>query len=118
MESLDYQHLDGLSLESERASMRVDYSEPDQGGTRLMIQFRIPLSGQPSQISGYAHDSELTEREILFTEIPHRVLADARHWIQDQLEKADSRTQTTAILRKFLEVVERETAQQGGEPYA
>lgn len=74
MERFDYQHLDGVTIEPRGPALRLDYSEPDQGGTRLMIQFRIPTSGQPVQLSGYAFDPKLRERIISFAEIPPRVV--------------------------------------------
>ena len=105
MELFDYQHLDGVTIEAEGPALRLDYSEPDQGGTRLMIRFRIPCSGQPAQLSGYAHDPQLREREISFADIPPRVLTDATVWIQEQIGKSGSQTKTTQALQAILKVM-------------
>ncbi len=102
MKRFDYQHLDGVTIEAEGPALRLDYSEPDQGGTRLMIQFRIPCSGQPAQLSGYAHDPQLREREISFADIPPRVLTDATTWIQEQIGKSGSQTKALQAILKVM----------------
>jgi len=88
MESFHHKHLEGLTIEPVGSALRIDYSEPDQGGTVLLTRFRVPLKGNPEIEYGYRHDAELTKREIAFEEIPPRVIGDAEAWLTQQLELA------------------------------
>ena len=109
MEQFDYQHLDGLTLEAIGCALRLDYSEPDQGGTRLLHRFRIPIKGAIEIESGYAYDPSLSKREIAFAEIPPRVIQDAIVWLKQQHGYALS-TGNSAIaetIEKFQERIQR-----------
>ena len=76
-----------------------------------MIQFRIPCSGQPAQITGYAHDVSLRENPISFSDIPPRVVDDVRNWIGEQLRNSTSESGNIQVLRNVLTRVNKETAQ-------
>jgi hypothetical protein len=106
MEQFDYQHLDGLTLEAIGCALRLDYSEPDQGGTRLLHRFRIPIKGAIEIESGYTYDPSLSKREIAFAEIPPRVIQDAIVWLKQQHGYALS-TGNSAIAETIAKFQER-----------
>jgi hypothetical protein len=109
MERFDYQHLDGFTIESAENALRIDYSEPDQGGTHLLIRFRIPMYGNPETETGYSHEQELRRKEITLEEIPSRVIADAETWLLEQREIAESQGKEALVkaLSNFRERVGR-----------
>jgi hypothetical protein len=100
MEKFDYQHLDGFTLEAENAAIRIDYSEPDQGGTRLLHRFRFFANGRINRENGYAGDSELQTKDIGRDAVPPRVLSDGTSWIEQQ-------TQIAAAHPKLIETLNR-----------
>lgn len=111
MERFDYQHLDGLALESELCALRIDYSEPDQGGTRLMIAFRFYLDGRIEEISGYVQDRVHRTKAIGREKIPPRVLSDCSAWLQEQERLAGARLNLKDILGRFERLLTDQKAQ-------
>ncbi|MEI8353648.1 MAG: hypothetical protein WCG22_03980 [Lentisphaerota bacterium] len=107
MARFDYQHLDGLTLEAEKAAIRIDYSEPDQGGTRLLHHFRIFMDGHVERENGYAGDTKLQTKEIERNAVPARVIADALSWIREQTMIAAGRPQVISTLNRIETVLKQ-----------
>jgi hypothetical protein len=87
MNSFKYQHLDSIGIEPSKILTLV-YSEPDQGGTRLLYRFRFFADKKIEVRSGYNMDADCTTKRLLFKEVPQRIWDDALNWINQQLECA------------------------------
>jgi hypothetical protein len=107
MERFNYQHLDGLTLEADKAAIRIDYSEPDQGGTRLLHRFRIFVDGHVERENGYAGDRKLQTKEIKRDAVPARVIADAMSWIREQTTVGAGRPQVIMTLNRIETVLKQ-----------
>ena len=107
MDRFDYQHLDGLTLEPRYGAIRIDYSEPDQGGTRLLIRFRIYVDGRIERDSGYAHDSELRTEAIDRSKLPSRVIDDGLTWVQEQIKTGANNTKLIEALHRIEEAIRK-----------
>ncbi len=109
MKDLDYQHLDRISIDASTAELCLDYSEPEQGGTRLLYSFRIPSAAgrqrveEPTVTTGYAHDDHLTCQALAWRSLPLRVRRDATNWLVGQcdLARQSGRRELEAILADF-----------------
>lgn len=85
MRSFNYQDLTSIRLESSNALI-LEYTEPDQGGTRLLHRFRIGANKEIEMGSGYSSDDiESTTKRVMPEEVPPRVWNDALNWIDQQL---------------------------------
>lgn len=101
MDLFIYQHLDSVKIDPSKALI-LEYSEPDQGGTRLMHRFRICANMGIEVHSGYVGDVDLKKENVLVTEIPRRIWGDALNWIDQQLQCSP-----TGALRDFLILFKR-----------
>jgi hypothetical protein len=93
----DYQHshFEGVSLAPNGCELLLDYFDHDQGGTRLCFRYVLPLGASPKRITGYAHESSRSEREIRFGEIPRHVFREAADWLIANAEIARTHQRDT-----------------------
>lgn len=89
MQTFVGQHLDSIRIEPD-ITLFLEYSEPDQGGTRLLHRFYISQDKEIVVEDGYAHDERFQKEKIPAEEVPQQVLKDALDWITQQLESAPS----------------------------
>lgn len=107
MDDLSYQALDEIRITGDEDALDVQYSEPDQGGTRLLLRYRIPrrASRLPIMLSGYAHEGALGHgREVPWSELPSRVARDLLPWLASQRRAAQAARK--AALDSFLADIE------------
>jgi hypothetical protein len=92
VDDLTYQHLDEIPVDPPGAAIRVQYSEPDQGGTQLLLRVTIPANrnSPPILSSGYAHDEGLKSKEVSWGDLPERIASDLLPWLADQRRTARS----------------------------
>jgi len=102
---------DGISISQSPISLVLDYSEPDQGGTRLCFRFRIPLSDElPSSLeTGYSCEGYKNKEIIEIDDIPDQVLNDAKDLLIKQIKmtKNTGKKDLYDILNKFRERIEK-----------
>ena len=95
----EHVHLDGLAIDETDGVLLVGYSEPDQGGTRLLLCYRVPVKGpreaQPWLESGYTFDMELSRHTMPWEDMPSRLKTDAERWLVEQIEKAEESGKTS-----------------------
>ena len=87
MNSFTQQHLDSIRIEPSK-TLTLEYSEPDQGGTRLLNRFRILDSKEVEVESGYNADTDFTTKRVPSREVPRRIWDDALNWIDQQFQCA------------------------------
>lgn len=87
MNSFTYQHLDSIRIEPSK-TLTLEYSEPDQGGTRLLHRFRINSSKEVEIESGYVADTDFITKRVPAREVPSRIWDDALSWIDQQVQRA------------------------------
>ena len=116
MEQFDYQHFDGIIIEGSNGSIRVEYTEPDQGGTRLLIHFRFYLNGNVERDSGYSFDDKLKTDSITWEKIPTRVIADTLGWIDEQLKSGLKNQNLIDALNRFKAVIKQKKPNQRVDP--
>jgi hypothetical protein len=107
MDQFNYQHFDGIIIEGSNGAIRVEYTEPDQGGTRLLIHFRFFLSGEVEQDSGYSFDEKLKTDSIRWNEVPRRVVCDTIGWIEEQQKSALDNKNLIDALNRFEAVIKQ-----------
>src|SRR5262245_29829030 len=113
MDDLGYFHLDRIGIDGSSAMLCVDYSQQDQGGTRLLLQFRVPrrAGSAPGQLpilqEGYAHDAKLRERPLLWQDLPDRVRSEATAWLTQQrhIAETSNRDALVRVLADFEHVL-------------
>jgi hypothetical protein len=95
----------GISLAPDGRELTLDYSDPDQGGTRLCFRYVITPQSSPRLITGYAHESHRSPREISYDQIPQDVFSDAQHWLKSNLDlaRASGKEMLSRILMEYLE---------------
>ena len=92
-----HQSFDGIILSADGNRLALDYSDPDQGGTRLYFRYILSLHSPPRLIAGYAPHGAGSEREISFDEIPAEVVGDARTWLKSNAETAREQEKTPFV---------------------
>ncbi len=107
MDSFDNSHLDGISLEQSGEALRIDYSEPDQGGTRLVHRFRIFRNRNAEIEYGYAHDTNLQKNTVSLQDVPTRIFNDALNWIAQQ--SASKNQVLNELLSQFHKLIKEST---------
>lgn len=83
------QHLDSIQIEPD-ITLMLEYSEPDQGGTRLLQRFYISQNKEVEVASGYSHDENFQRKRVSGKDVPEQVFDDALDWITRQLECSPS----------------------------
>ena len=99
---------DGIALTAGGQDLVLDYSDPDQGGTRLRFRYVISRKVLPRLITGYGPDIGYTGEEIGYYQIPPDVLGDAREWLKSKAEIAHASNKETiaSTLLEYLEFLE------------
>ena len=103
MQDFSYQHLNSIRIEPD-ITLLLEYSEPDQGGTRLLHRFYIYQNRNVQTEVGYSHDERFQRKAISIEEVPRRVFSDALVWIAQQLECVPS-GRILAVLNGFQETL-------------
>lgn len=84
MQAFAGQHLDLIRIEP-NIILLLEYSEPDQGGTRLLQRFYISKNKEVEIKTGYSCDKSFQSKKITLQEVPRKVLDDALGWVNQQL---------------------------------
>ena len=103
MKNFTHQHFDSIRIESD-STLLLEYSEPDQGGTRLLHRFRIFHNKVIEVEIGYLHDADFEKKRIPIQEVPQRIFQDALDWITQQIQCATS-DRLVQILNDFREII-------------
>lgn len=106
-----YFSFEGITLAPDGRELTLDYSDPDQGGTKLCFRYAISLQSPPKLVTGYAHETDRSEREIGYNQIPQDVLRDAHDWLIFNLEiaRASKKETLCRILTEYLEALSTES---------
>jgi hypothetical protein len=99
---------EGVTLGPGGRELVLDYSDPDQGGTRLCFRYIISLDEHPRIVTGYGPEISYAGKKISFREIPPDVLQDASNWIEDNLEiaRANCKDTLSRVLNEYTELLE------------
>jgi len=89
MQDFSHQHLNSISIKPD-ITLLLEYSEPDQGGTRLLHRFCISQNGEIAVETGYSHEDDFQKSRASVGEVPQQVFNDALDWITQQLEYSPS----------------------------
>ncbi len=103
MQNLEHQHLDSIGIHPD-VTLLLEYSEPDQGGTRLSHRFRIFQNKEVEVDIGYLHAADFQKKRISIQDVPQRVFDDALDWIAQQLQCAPAGGLLKA-LNSFQEII-------------
>jgi hypothetical protein len=85
MQAFIGQHLNAIRIEPD-ITLLLEYSEPDQGGTRLLHRFYISRNKEIEIETGYSHDRKFQRRRIEEKDVPQKVFNDALDWVTQQME--------------------------------
>lgn len=85
MNNFANQHLDSIRIQP-NVTLLVEYSEPDQGGTRLLHRFYISQNREIDIESGYINDAKFQKKRIPLKDVPQQVCDDVLGWIDQQLQ--------------------------------
>jgi hypothetical protein len=101
-------HFDGITLAPGGQELILEYSDPDQGGTRLRYRYLISLTAPPRLVTGYGPEIGTSGDEIGYQEIPEDVLCDGRDWLRSNVEIARAQVQDSlcSILSEYLKLLE------------
>ncbi len=117
MHAFTGQHLDTIRIEP-NITLLLEYSEPDQGGTRLLQRFYISINKEVEIETGYSHDINFQRKRIAVQEVPRKVFDDALDWITQQLEcRPSGRILNVLITFKRAFDPESETGKTGTEAF-
>jgi hypothetical protein len=95
------QHLDSIRIEPD-ITLMLEYSEPDQGGTRLLQRFYISHDKEVEVEVGYSHDESFQRKQLPVKDVPQQVFEDASDWVTQQLECLPS-GRILDVLKRFQE---------------
>ena len=111
-----YFSFEGITLASNGSELTLDYSDPDQGGTKICYRYVVALRFPPRLITWYAHEGSNSEREIGYDQIPADVFRDALDWLRSNAEiaRASGKEALCQILDEWLEFLSQlENASEG-----
>jgi len=100
-----YFSFEGIALASNGSELTLDYSDPDQGGTKICYRYVVALRFPPTLITWYAHEDRNSGREIGYDQIPADVVRDALDWLRSNAEiaRASGKEALCQILTEWLE---------------
>jgi hypothetical protein len=101
-------YFDGIALAMDGRELVLDYSDPDQGGTRLFFRYFVSRSTLPRRVTGYGPEIQGAGKEIKYEELPQDVVCDACDWLRSNIEAARSgnKEQLFGILSDYLRLLE------------
>lgn len=103
MQDFTGQRLDAIRIEPD-VVLFLEYSEPDQGGTRLLQRFYISLNKLVEVETGYSHEEKYISRYEPITELPSQVSKDSLEWIARQLETSPT-GKLQNVLKRFQKAI-------------
>jgi len=111
VEDLTYQSLEQIEIDAIEATVDIEYSEADQGGTKLRLRFKIPRDRHQMIVvrSGYVHEGALKpQKSLAWSELPPRIGKDLLPWLAAQ--RLIARASEKQSLDRFLADVEHALA--------
>ena len=97
---------ESIALAPDGHELSLHYFDWSEREIQVRLTYTISLSGPPTRLTQHNEDCPASS-QLSFTELPHRVIADALAWLRPNLE-ASRQSDTTAmhtILQSYFTVL-------------